>query len=230
MNPAIQITQPKQARGLRCRDGHVWPAIHLVRCPPTGKKPEKRSWRLGSREDKRFGSTPTRNAVDNVARIRVAHLPLTAGSSRVPQSGFAAAFACSITRRVGCPLAQMHWMHNASGTLGLTTMRSSGCKERLRCRPPHVVPMTPKRSLADAVEEWRNETEANRKRMTYLAYTKSAEDRLQFCTKAIVPAVYMPHEVKKVRQTYKVMQSDRRVHEGLTMLQDLPGHSCPLRA
>jgi hypothetical protein len=29
---------------------------------------------------------------------------------------------------------------------------------------PYVVPITPKRSLADAVEEWRNETEANRKR------------------------------------------------------------------
>jgi integrase len=51
---------------------------------------------------------------------------------------------------------------------------------------PHVVPITPKRSLADVVEEWRNETEANRKRKTYLAYTKSSEYFLQFCTKGTV--------------------------------------------
>lgn len=38
-------------------------------------------------------------------------------------------------RRVGCPWAQMHWMHNVSGMPGLTMMSSSGCKERLRCRP-----------------------------------------------------------------------------------------------
>ena len=81
---------------------------------------------------------------------------------------------------------------------------------------PHVVPITPERSLADAVEEWRNETETNRKRTTYLAYTKSSEYFLQFCTKATVPALYMPHEVKKVRQIYKVMQSDSGFHEGLT--------------
>ena len=71
----------------------------------------------------------------------------------------------------------------------------------------HVVPITPKRSLGDAVEGWRNQTEANRKRMTYLAYTKSSEYFLQFCPEATVPTLYMPHEVKKVRQIYKAMQS-----------------------
>jgi hypothetical protein len=49
---------------------------------------------------------------------------------------------------------------------------------------PNVVSITPRRTLADAVEEWCNETEANRKRKTYLAYKKSSEYFLQFCTKA----------------------------------------------
>jgi integrase len=51
---------------------------------------------------------------------------------------------------------------------------------------PNIVPMTPRRTLSDSVEEWCNETEANKKHRTYLAYKKSMEYFLQFCTKATV--------------------------------------------
>ncbi len=54
---------------------------------------------------------------------------------------------------------------------------------------PNVVPITPKRTLAGAVEEWRNETEANKKHKTYLAYKKSTEYFFQFCRKPTVDGV-----------------------------------------
>src|SRR5260370_3223597 len=85
--------------GLSWRDGHARTAIHLATCPSIGETREKTSSHLRSREDKRFHSTPARNAVDNVARVRVAHLPPTAETSRVPQPGGAAASACSIVAR-----------------------------------------------------------------------------------------------------------------------------------
>ena len=54
------------------RDGRARPAIHPETYPPTGETREKTSSHLRSREDKRFHSTPARNAADNVARVRVA--------------------------------------------------------------------------------------------------------------------------------------------------------------
>jgi integrase len=54
---------------------------------------------------------------------------------------------------------------------------------------PNIVPMTPRRTLCDSVEEWCNETEANKKHRTYLAYKKSTEYFLQFCSKATVEGV-----------------------------------------
>src|SRR5258706_582665 len=62
-------------------------------------KREKTSSHLRSREDRRFHATPPRNAAVNVARVRVALLPSTAGTSRVPQLGGAAASACSVVVR-----------------------------------------------------------------------------------------------------------------------------------
>src|SRR6266404_7551121 len=91
--------QPKPTRVSSWRDRHAQPAIHRVTCPPTGETREKTSSHLRSREDKRFHSTPARNAADNVARVRVALLRSTAGTSRVPQSGGAAASACSTVVR-----------------------------------------------------------------------------------------------------------------------------------
>jgi hypothetical protein len=40
---------------------------------------------------------------------------------------------------------------------------------------PNIVLITPRRTPADAVEEFCNETEANKKHKTYLAYKKSTE-------------------------------------------------------
>jgi len=54
---------------------------------------------------------------------------------------------------------------------------------------PNIVLITPRRTLADAVEEFCNETEANKKHKTYLAYEKSTEYFLQFCSKATVEGV-----------------------------------------
>jgi hypothetical protein len=54
---------------------------------------------------------------------------------------------------------------------------------------PNIVSITSRRTLADAVEEFRNETEANKKHKTYLAYKKSTEYFLLFCTKATVEGV-----------------------------------------
>jgi hypothetical protein len=51
---------------------------------------------------------------------------------------------------------------------------------------PNIVSITPRRTLADAVEEFRNETEANKKHKTYLAYKKPTEYFLQFCSKSTV--------------------------------------------
>src|SRR6202040_948238 len=90
----LPITQARPTRGSSLRDGHVRSAIRLATCPPIGETREKTSSHLRSPEDKRFHSTPARNAVDNVARVRGALLPSTALTSRGPQSGGAAAFAC----------------------------------------------------------------------------------------------------------------------------------------
>ena len=48
---------------------------------------------------------------------------------------------------------------------------------------PNVVPIAPRRTLANAAEEFCNETAAIKKHKTYLAYKKSAEYFLQFCGK-----------------------------------------------
>ncbi|MGC1684131.1 MAG: site-specific integrase [Candidatus Acidiferrales bacterium] len=65
--------------------------------------------------------------------------------------------------------------------------------ERLRgtapVQSPNIVSITPRRTLAGAVEEFRNETEANKKHKTYLAYTRSTEYFLQFCRKATIETV-----------------------------------------
>src|SRR5882724_9802577 len=103
----LQLSEGREGEAMPCtrprrsswRDGHARPAIHPETCPPTGETREKTSSHLRSREDKRFHSTPARNAADNVARVRVAHLPPTAGTSRVPQPGGAAVSACSIVAR-----------------------------------------------------------------------------------------------------------------------------------
>lgn len=54
---------------------------------------------------------------------------------------------------------------------------------------PTVVPSAARRTLADAVGEFCNEIEANKKHKTYLAYKKSTEYFLQFCVKATVEGV-----------------------------------------
>ncbi|MGH9716807.1 MAG: tyrosine-type recombinase/integrase [Candidatus Acidiferrales bacterium] len=54
---------------------------------------------------------------------------------------------------------------------------------------PNVVPIMPRRTLADAVEEFCNETEANKKYRTYLAYKKSTEYFLQSCSKPTAEGV-----------------------------------------
>jgi hypothetical protein len=58
-----RITQPKLMQGSSRRDERARPAIHLAMCPPTGETREKTNSHLRSREDKRFHSTPARNAV-----------------------------------------------------------------------------------------------------------------------------------------------------------------------
>jgi integrase len=54
---------------------------------------------------------------------------------------------------------------------------------------PNVVSITPRRTLADIVEEFSSETKANKKHKTYLAYKKSTEYFLQSCTKSTVESV-----------------------------------------
>jgi hypothetical protein len=54
---------------------------------------------------------------------------------------------------------------------------------------PNVTSITPKRTLADTVEEFFSETKANKKHKTYLAYKKSTEYFLQSCTKPRVESV-----------------------------------------
>src|SRR6266850_2787926 len=93
---AMPCTRPRRSSW---RDGHARPAIHPETYRPTGETSEKTSSHLRSREDKRFHSTPAKNAADNVARVRVALLQSTAGTLRVPQSGGAAASACSTAVR-----------------------------------------------------------------------------------------------------------------------------------
>jgi integrase len=54
---------------------------------------------------------------------------------------------------------------------------------------PNVVPITPRRTLADGVEDWRNEIRANKKHRTYLAYKKATEYFLESCAKPTVESV-----------------------------------------
>jgi hypothetical protein len=65
-----------------------------------------------------------RNAVDNVARVRVAHLPSTTGSSRVPQLGGAAASACSTVIPAPRPPKVERWPARSFFTISLP------CSER----------------------------------------------------------------------------------------------------
>ena len=54
---------------------------------------------------------------------------------------------------------------------------------------PNIVPMTPRQTLSDTVEEFSIETKANKKHKTYLAYKKSTEYFLQYCAEPTVESV-----------------------------------------
>lgn len=54
---------------------------------------------------------------------------------------------------------------------------------------PNIVPMTPRRTPCDTVEQFSIETKANKKHKTYLGYKKSTEYFLQSCAKATVESV-----------------------------------------
>jgi len=58
-----------------------------------------------------------------------------------------------------------------------------------RVHNPAVVPIAIRRTLADTVEDWRGEIEANKKHKTCLAYKKSTEYFLQSCAGPTVESV-----------------------------------------
>ena len=100
----LRVTQatlcPAPGLGVRAEGmGMHGPPFTRRRTLPLVKRAKKRVRIFVAEKVSGFIQLPARNAADNVARVRVALLRSTAGTSRVPQSGGAAASACSTVVR-----------------------------------------------------------------------------------------------------------------------------------